>query len=326
MIDADGEQRDHHPRPAPARACGRARRRCAGKATRRRAPSPGRRSRSTPAECAPRTRAPASGAPRRDTAARLDPAQYQSLGGGPFASETQLAQPACPTLDAATACIECSRRGRRRLAAPRTARHASITGIRRASPRGWSTRCRWGTTVYRGSLADSRPARKMAKRSVSEPASTSAAAARAPPRRRPWRSMVSAPVAVRVLAAVASAAGAPALVGLGEEAEPALHDPSGREPKRGTGDCQPAGGARGAGWRHEGAGCAGACRRAAGKDERQLAPGFVPDGNGRVGQQRRGVGGKERAEHARRRLGGQLGAREPPDDLEARRQSRWRGR
>ena len=63
--DADGEQREHHLRPA---ACERPVERVAGAqvaATRRTARTPGTRSRSRRAGCAPRTTAPASAAPGR---------------------------------------------------------------------------------------------------------------------------------------------------------------------------------------------------------------------------------------------------------------------
>ena len=78
--DAHREQRDHHLRPALGQREVHGVARAVGAATRRTAPSPGRRRRSTRAGCARRTRAPASGGPGRGTAAR--PAAARTRAGG----------------------------------------------------------------------------------------------------------------------------------------------------------------------------------------------------------------------------------------------------
>ena len=65
--DADGEEGQHHLRPALGERPVDAGRRCAATAPRRTARWPGRRSRSRPAGCGRRTTSPASGAPRAGT-------------------------------------------------------------------------------------------------------------------------------------------------------------------------------------------------------------------------------------------------------------------
>ena len=167
-----------------------------------------------------------------------------------------------------------------------------------AACRAW-TRWRCGSTVCRGSRADAMPAAKRPKRVRAEPASSAAPVAAAPPR---WRRAIvaapSAPAALSTLAARRRCAAGGACSASPVEAEAALQQLRGGELAERAEHGHPPGRRVLGGRRGDQRRTGGRCGRRSGEHERKLAARVVPDGDGGVCDQRRGVGRDGGAEHA----------------------------